>query len=142
MQGKSWVEKLRDSSYDALTLVERMEALSDLLHQTLDTPSMRLLLERRCDEVERVKKSIRDEAKQERRKRQEEVALKAKAEAAEAAARVVALRQQMAAAKGEGGGGTPPPNAMAVNSAGASPMMTAEKTDAPTDEVRCHMNTH
>lgn len=101
VQGKSWVDKLLAAEYDTLLLSERVEALCDLLHQTLDTPSMRGLLDKRCDEVDRVKKQMRDEAKVERQKLQKEQGERAKRETAEATTRINALQQgQMRLAQG------------------------------------------
>lgn len=75
-----------------LSIEERVEALSDLLHLALDMPSIHSALDRRFEDVERAKRNIRDRAKEERKVRQLEMANKAKRDAAEAEARVAALR--------------------------------------------------
>lgn len=95
LQGRVWVEKLLHQEYDTLSVEERVEALSDLLHLALDMPSVHSALDRRFDDVERAKRNIRDKAKEERKVRQLEMAKKAKQDAAEAEARVAALRQKV-----------------------------------------------
>jgi hypothetical protein len=96
VQGKRWVEKLLCSEYNALTLEERMEAITDLMHLALDMPSMRAALDKRIEDVDRVKKHMREEAKVERRNRQLEMAKKAKRDADDVAARVATLREELA----------------------------------------------
>lgn len=86
------MEKLLHQEYDTLSIEERVEALSDLLHLALDMPSIHSALDRRFEDVERAKRNIRDRAKEERKVRQLEMANKAKRDAAEAEARVAALR--------------------------------------------------
>lgn len=97
LQGAAWVEKLLVSDYDTLTTLERLEALADLLHLALDLPSAHSSLDRHHEEVERQKRLIREEAKEERKNRQKEMAAKMTKDAEEAQARVDALRQKMLA---------------------------------------------
>jgi hypothetical protein len=97
MQGAAWVEKLLVCEYDALTTHERVESLCDLLHLALDLPSVHSSLDRHHDEVERQKRLIREEAKEERKNRQKEMAAKMHKDAEEAQARVNALKQKMLA---------------------------------------------
>jgi hypothetical protein len=94
-QGRGWVEKLLEQEYDSLTVEERLEVLLDLTHLALEMPSIHCALDRRFDEVERTKRLVREEAKEERRNRQREMAAKAKRDAEEAERRVEALKQKM-----------------------------------------------
>ena len=95
VQGAAWVEKLLAGEYDALTTGERVDALVDLLHLALDLPSMHSSLDRHHEEVERQKRLIREEAKEERKNRQKEMAARHARDAEVAQARVDALRQKM-----------------------------------------------
>ena len=97
VQGAAWVEKLLVGEYDSLTTGERVEALADLLHLSLDLPSVHSSLDRHYDEVERQKRLIREEAKEERKNRQKEMAARMIKDAEDAKARVTALRQKMQA---------------------------------------------
>jgi hypothetical protein len=99
LQGKRWVERLLWDEYNVLTFEERLEAALDLMHLALDMPTVRAMLDKRSDEVERAKKHMRDAAKAERHQRQLELAQRAKQDAEEAAVRVAALRAKMAAAE-------------------------------------------
>lgn len=91
------MEKLLVGEYDSLTTAERVEALADLLHLALDLPSVHSSLDRHYEEVERQKRLIREEAKEERKNRQKEMAARMNKDAEEAKARVTALRQKMQA---------------------------------------------
>lgn len=95
MQGAVWVEKLLANEYDSLTTTERVEALVDVLHLALDLPSVHSSLDRHYEEVERQKRLIREEAKEERKNRQKEMTTRMHKDAEEAQARVTALRQKM-----------------------------------------------
>ena len=98
VQGKRWVEVLAAAAYDALSLEERVEAVTDLMHLALDMPSARAALDRRSDELERAKKAIREAIKTERTAHL--MKKEAKRDAAEARASAKAAAEASAAGEG------------------------------------------
>lgn len=86
---------LAGAAYDALSLEERVEAATDLMHLALDMPTVRATLERRTDELERSKRSIREAIKTERTAHL--IKKEAKRDAAEARASAKAAAEANAA---------------------------------------------
>ncbi|KAK9817548.1 hypothetical protein WJX74_003802 [Apatococcus lobatus] len=82
--GAAWITQLAEQDYDAFPLEQRLDVLQTLVHAAMEGPSVRLCLELRLEESQRIRKQMWDEAKVEKRKRQIEAAAKAKAAAEEA----------------------------------------------------------
>jgi len=97
----SWLAKLMESSYEALSMEERASMLADLCHLCIDSMTVRLTLQRRYDEQQRIKRVKLDDDKvfQNLVKARKQVEAAEKARKDEHAAKVSAAK---AAAEKEG----------------------------------------
>ena len=86
-EGQAWLSKLNHASYYDLTLEERVFLLNSLCQIAIDGPTVRLVIHRRLDEQQRIRKTKADEDKVEQNiaklRKKIEIAAKARQEAAE-----------------------------------------------------------
>ena len=61
--GEHWLEKLMESSYDALSMDERVALLSGLCDLCINSMTVRMTLQRRYDEQQRIKKAKAEDDK-------------------------------------------------------------------------------
>ncbi len=58
-----WVNALAAADYDALSPRERLDALCWLVHTTLESPTVRMLMEMRIEDCQNAKKRLLEDAK-------------------------------------------------------------------------------
>ena len=61
--GAAWISHLAEQDYDAFPLEQRLDVLQTLVHAALEGPSVRLCLEHRLEEAQRIRKQMWEEAK-------------------------------------------------------------------------------
>lgn len=61
--GAAWISQLAEHDYDDFTLEQRLELVHLLVHAVMEGPSVRLCLEHRLEESQRIRKQMWEEAK-------------------------------------------------------------------------------